>query len=482
MAKISKAYETIPSNICKFSVYFIYGFVAIIIFTISSRKIFNDTSTSEISLNDSSSIIKAITWNIAAINNNPFEYWITNSDPIYNKMMKDVSKYIETPGEYDIAVESIFSQTMYDDLENSMKLAGWKQVDLDETKQLWLNDYKNRKIISEFIKDPIIGKKRLASMPDRVTNTINTIVQGVVTRPTVINCYSGVDLSSINNWFNEWKSFMFDKKIKIFKKGVETELKILDLIQTIKKSKYPTLTEQEERVSLPLQTVCLAIFDSILVNMMNTIGKETWQPLREDMCNKLNRHKNERTIEILETTYADSDIQFLQEVAGSFQQSTVGSKLESKFDIYLPATIDSERDQNSFILLKKGKYKVLKEVTSEVILQFPKDIKIPIVNGDLFVLSVIDVISNDKYLLASFHGDTNGLATIPVVNAVTYLFNIIYVYFFLIFLLYFFRLLNIIQFYMIISYCLVWMLILMLNLNQINKVLLNLHNITNRKI
>lgn len=209
------------------------------------------------------------------------------------------------------------------------------------------------------------------------------------------------------------------KKIKINKKGVETELKILDLLQTIKKSKYPTLTEQEERVSLPLQTVCLAIFDSILVNMMNTIGKETWQPLREDMCNKLNRHKNERTIEILETTYADSDIQFLQEVASSFKKSTVGSKLENKFDIYLPATIDSERDQNSFILLKKDKFKVLKEVTSEVILQFPKDIKIPVVNGDLFVLSVIDVTSNDKYLLASFHGDTNGLATVPVVNAVT---------------------------------------------------------------
>jgi hypothetical protein len=419
MAKISNAYETIPSAIGRISLYVIYGVIAIIIVTISTRRILNDPTTSEISLYDSSSTtLKAITWNIAAINNNPFEYWITNADPIYNKMMKDVSQYIETPGEYDVPVESIFSQTMYDDLENSMKLAGWKQEDVDETKQLWLNDYKNRKIISEFVKDPIIGKKRLASMPDRVTNTINTIVQGVVTRPTVINCYSGADLSSINNWFNEWKSYMFDKKIKIDKKGVETELKIFDLLQTIKKSKYPTLTEQEERVSLPLQTVCLAIFDSILVNMMNTIGKETWQPLREDMCNKLNRHKNERTIEILQTTYADSDIQFLQEVASSFKKSTIGSKLESEFDIYLPASIDSERDQNSFILLKKGKYKVLKEVTSDVILQFRKDIKVPVVNGDLFVLSVEDVTSNTKYLLASFHGDTNGLATVPVVNAV----------------------------------------------------------------
>ena len=30
------------------------------------------------------------TWNIAAINNNPFEYWITHDDPAYNNMMDAV--------------------------------------------------------------------------------------------------------------------------------------------------------------------------------------------------------------------------------------------------------------------------------------------------------------------------------------------------------------------------------------------------------
>ena len=39
-----------------------------------------------------------MTWNIAAINNNPFEYWITNDDESYNDIMKSVSEYIEKPG------------------------------------------------------------------------------------------------------------------------------------------------------------------------------------------------------------------------------------------------------------------------------------------------------------------------------------------------------------------------------------------------
>ena len=32
------------------------------------------------------------------------------------------------------------------------------------------------------------------------------------------------------------------------------------------------------------------------------------------MCEKLNRRKNDRTIDILETTYGSVDVQFLQEV------------------------------------------------------------------------------------------------------------------------------------------------------------------------
>lgn len=38
------------------------------------------------------------TWNIAAINNNPFEYWITHDDADYNALMEGVQSFIDQPG------------------------------------------------------------------------------------------------------------------------------------------------------------------------------------------------------------------------------------------------------------------------------------------------------------------------------------------------------------------------------------------------
>lgn len=225
----------------------------------------------------------------------------------------------------------------------------------------------------------------------------------------------------MDSWWDQWKQFMFHKEVTVKKQGVNTKTKIIDMITPIKKSKYPAISAEEEKISLPLQVMCAAIFDAILVHMMNTIASKDWQPLREDMCNKLNRRKHERTIQILETTYADSTVQFLQEVASSFAQSAQNHRLTQIFDLYYPAEMDSDRDQNSFILLKKSMYSDVKEVTSEVLEEL-KSTKTttaaPVANGDLLVLTAVDITDKTKYLFASFHGDTNGLATIPVVTAV----------------------------------------------------------------
>ena len=65
------------------------------------------------------------TWNIAAVNNNPFEYWITMKDnPAYNKMMNDVELFIESPDEHDISVSQVFTSNMYNKLESSMQSIG----------------------------------------------------------------------------------------------------------------------------------------------------------------------------------------------------------------------------------------------------------------------------------------------------------------------------------------------------------------------
>lgn len=141
--------------------------------------------------------IIAVTWNIAAINNNPFEYWITHDDKDYNKLMVDVQEFIASPGDRDVQVSEVFTASMWSELKAEMSERGWSG--LDEVEARWTNDFSKRKIISGFMKDKALGEKRLASMPDRITNTINLKDGGVANRPTVINCFVG-DISSVPKW------------------------------------------------------------------------------------------------------------------------------------------------------------------------------------------------------------------------------------------------------------------------------------------
>ena len=56
---------------------------------------------------------------------------------------------------------------------------------------------------------------------------------------------------------------MFDNKLSINgKSGIEEKVPY-EMLQPIKKAKYPDITVQEEKDSLPLQTMCGAIFDAI---------------------------------------------------------------------------------------------------------------------------------------------------------------------------------------------------------------------------
>mmetsp|Transcript_17880 Transcript_17880/g.33131 ORF Transcript_17880/g.33131 Transcript_17880/m.33131 type:complete len:333 (-) Transcript_17880:49-1047(-) len=270
------------------------------------------------------------------------------------------------------------------------------------------------------MKDPLLGSKRLASMPDRITNTINVEGgEGQVYRPTVINMYAG-DLSTLDKWWAAWESFMFDGKLKI--KGTEgVEEKIpYEMLQPIKKAKYPDITEQEEKDSLPLQTMCGAIFDAILVHMMNTNSPpDVWQGLKTTMVENLNKQKVPHTLAILENTYSDSDIITLQEVSSSFIDQARASKLGKTFHIIAPMNLDAVRDQNSVIFLKKESFPkgAGVEITSLVENSFPEGVTVPVAKGDILAITATNKF-DVQFVVASFHGDTNGLATKPVVDAV----------------------------------------------------------------
>ena len=74
--------------------------------------------------------------NIGAMKNNPFEYWLTlEENPEYLEIMTKVEDFIETPGDFDVHVDIIFSQEMYDKLEGRMKEVEWSSV-----RNFWNND------------------------------------------------------------------------------------------------------------------------------------------------------------------------------------------------------------------------------------------------------------------------------------------------------------------------------------------------------
>jgi len=359
--------------------------------------------------------LQVTTWNIAAINNNPFEYWITyKENPKYEKLMVDVENFLETPGDKDVPVSEVFSEDMFAALDARMvENMGWKSVE-----SYWKSDFSKRNIISGFMKDPTLGSKRLASMPDRVTNTINTADGEQVFRPTVINMYAG-DLGSGEKWWKEWEKFMFDTKLAIKQKdGSVKQVLPAEMLKPISRTKYPAVTEQEEADCMPLQTMCGAIFDAILVHVMNTVSDASeWQPLKKTMVENLNKKKVPHTLQILEKKYSDSDIITLQEVAAAFVAEARKGPLANSFHILSSSNMDMTRDQNSIIMLNKKTFSAdaVVEISPQIEAQFAE--KTPVAKGDLFAIKTV---SNDgvPLVVASFHGDTNGLATKPVLDAV----------------------------------------------------------------
>mmetsp|Transcript_25995 Transcript_25995/g.38452 ORF Transcript_25995/g.38452 Transcript_25995/m.38452 type:complete len:643 (-) Transcript_25995:431-2359(-) len=368
------------------------------------------------------------TWNIAAINNNPFEYWITYDEGIYEELMVKVESFLESPGDNDVIVSEVFTQDMFAALEKRMDGVGWPSI-----REYWEGDYSQRRIVSGFMKDKLLGSKRLASMPDRITNTIHLAEGGdsndgnnVACRPTVINMYGG-DLSNSQMWWKAWESFMFDIPLNLAGKkdenGSGTAAMIpYQMLQPIRQAKYPDITSEEEAVSLPLQTLCSAILDSILVHMMNTVSTpDVWQPLKSRMVAALNRQKDARTMQILDTMYGNSDVITLQEVSNAFIRSATLGSLGQKYHIIHPAGLEhSTRDQNSVILLSKQTFPTAAkpiEITHRVQTSFPPNVKIPVSDGDILAITATDI-SGVNYVISSFHGDTNGLATKPVLNAI----------------------------------------------------------------
>jgi len=364
--------------------------------------------------------ITCVTWNVAAINNNPFEYWVTHDNAAYLRLMEDVQAYIDKPTEdQDVPVSAVFPDSLFDELAEAMKAEGWPGI--DETRKLWEDDFSKRPIISKFLKDKQIGAKRLASMPDRLTNTIALFSGESACRPTVVSNYPA-PLPDIATWWTAWKAFMFSDMLEVpAKGGGSKQVRPCTLLSPIPRSKYPAISEEEEAISIPLQALCCAIFDAILVHMLNKVAPDAWQDVKTALCGALSTNKVALTLRILEQQYAEADVIFLQECAAAFTDALAKSPtISTKFHVLVPSELDTKRDQNSLVLASRQTFlgDSVEELTADISKRLAEAGSAALAAGDLYAAVVRPADgAGVPFLLASFHGDTDGLMTVPVIDA-----------------------------------------------------------------
>ena len=339
--------------------------------------------------------------------------YISGQSDQYAKLMNDVQFFVDHPGDRDFYVRDVLTDEMFAELKHDMAKHGFPG--LDDLERRWVHDYRNRLAITGFLKDKAIGSKRLVSMPDRITNTINSDGR-IIYRPSVISGFEGV-MGKIPVWWEKWRDYTFRTDVHTLDRlapGTYKVQAVCKMIETIRHSKYPAITPEEEAISIPLQTLALAIFDAILVRMLQIIAPKTWQPLKHSLCDAFNKNKSQQVINILAKSYDDADVIFIQEAAASFVDHANGG-LAHKYMVLRPYVIDGYRNQNSMILARKDKFLEgsRTDLTEQVAKLAGGNWTAP---GDLCAVAIKGV-DGQRYMLASFHGDTNGLATVPVLKA-----------------------------------------------------------------
>mmetsp|Transcript_73694 Transcript_73694/g.196065 ORF Transcript_73694/g.196065 Transcript_73694/m.196065 type:complete len:556 (-) Transcript_73694:622-2289(-) len=346
-----------------------------------------------------------VSWNIASPNNNPFEYWSMHECTEYNNLMVALEACFENPSELDQQLRQIFTNEMYYQLRQQLSNEGL--ADLDHLDAYWFGSLSKRRAVSEFLKDVSFGEKRLISMPDRMTNILKNAHGETIYRPSPITgCIT--DLVNVETWWSLWKDYMFKTSICLRGKILPNAFAVLDKIS---RSKYPALDEAEEAMSRPLQTLCLALFDAVFTQLLFKLAPDTWQPLKRQLHENLYEKKAACCISLLHDQYLDADIIFVQEASEAF---AARASVCLNHAVLRPTGVDGRRSQMSLILAKKSLFvqASARDVTEEVLVLLKSKC---VDAGDLCVFKISS--RKGKFLLASFHGDSNGRSTGPVLAA-----------------------------------------------------------------
>jgi hypothetical protein len=316
-----------------------------------------------------------------------------------------VQQCIDCPGSHDLKIGQIFTQSMFIELRSELEKNGAKRM--EELDDYWNSNLKERSAISGFLKDTSLGKKRLISMPDRMSSSIKTQTGQLVFRPSPITG-NREDLGDVGKWWIAWQRFMFHTPASIRGQSVAN---VLSLFEVIPRAKYPALSAEEEAMSVGLQTLCLALFDAVFTHLLSSIAPETWQPLKHSLHQSLYENKAASCVSILGGQYRDADVIFVQEASEAFA-ARAGVCLDHI--VLRPTGASGRRSQMSLILARRSMFQpsTARDLTGEVL----RRVEPACVGRE--DLCVFEIWSRDgPCLLASFHGDSDGASTGPVLAA-----------------------------------------------------------------
>jgi hypothetical protein len=299
--------------------------------------------------------MKVVTWNMAGINNNPFEYWSSEEGSRMQKIQQYMEEFVDGQGIGEtLKIETIFPPENLSALLEATRKANTQYISwkIDEKVFTYIGTLYDRLqnlTVNQLIKGPddktmaCMNDTRRFSRPDSVTSN----------RPTVVNQAK----FNPNSWYKDWLTFMFTARSSSPGKTpqppvLDVQNKKLKALQSAAKSEEKSEDISDEGLWIGTLTdlLMLGIFDATLILGMKKSGVPKWMDCKMGSVEEAKKKKEEKLMQILDG-YEKADVIFLQEVSQSIMKILKEKTRETTFRVQ---TTDQnpESNQMTAVLIK----------------------------------------------------------------------------------------------------------------------------------
>jgi hypothetical protein len=282
-----------------------------------------------------------MSWNVGSQQGvNAFEFWLNFLLAAHDRM--DCSK--DTEATLGAVLTPARFQRFVTRLQAALRAPG-KEVlcgsasveEVEAAVRRGYHDLQPQRVVSDILKNPALGKKRLISGPDRC----------LPHRPAVTAIgQSSQDASAFRSpaaWLDAWLDHVFGVRDTL---GVPVRAAKWKNVKPLSRDQYPHLSPEEAAASIPLQLLHLLVFDAIILHAVHFCPEPLeWRKLRQN-----NRHATAfRPAAAVSNILAqDTDVVCIQEAGGP-----MGDHIAHEVDVHYWVVTDKRHAPGQMILLRK---------------------------------------------------------------------------------------------------------------------------------